>query len=411
MSLRSLGLSLSVVLAACTTQNMAKTIDVDASAPVTADSLSYWTDIFPLAQQHCTSCHQAGGSGPFSMLDESTVAAKMALINSMIGSGEMPPWRPTSGCRDLQGDRTMSQADTQKFLAWSSQPTPVMGTAPNPLPTATAVPGLARVDSSLAMAQAYTPATTADAPDHYQCFILDPKLAADADLIGYNVRPGAVKEVHHVLLYPANPSDAQQLDDATPNEVGWTCFGGPGTPNPTTVGGWVPGSSAVSFPANTGIALKAGQILIMQVHYNTNYVAPSPDLSTLELELATTPVQKHALILPVLNTGFSVPVGATNYPVIATATAPASGTVWGVLPHAHTHAQVMKVESDAGCMIDIPTWEFQWQQMYFFTDPIAVTQGQQVKLTCTYNNTGSAPLTWGELTSDEMCLNYLYVTP
>jgi hypothetical protein len=35
-----------------------------------------------------------------------------------------------------------------------------------------------------------------------------------------------------------------------------------------------------------------------------------------------------------------------------------------------------------------------------------------VHLACNFDNTaGTAPLTWGERTSDEMCLAFAYVTP
>jgi hypothetical protein len=257
------------------------------------------------------------------------------------------------------------------------------------------------------MAASYTPPS--GVTDQYQCFILDPKLTTTQDLIGYNVQPGTAAEVHHVLLYPAALADAQALDDADP-AIGWTCFGGPGTPNPQTVGGWVPGSSAVTFPAGTGISLSAGQILVLQVHYNLSYVSPSPDQTTVQLEYASAPVAKHAVMLPLLNDTFSIPPGATNYVVNASVKSPANATVWGTLPHAHTHAQQMQATSDAGCMIDIPSWDFHWQQMYFFTDPMQISTGQSINLKCTYNNPGSTPLTWGEDTADEMCLDFFYVT-
>jgi hypothetical protein len=35
----------------------------------------------------------------------------------------------------------------------------------------------------------------------------------------------------------------------------------------------------------------------------------------------------------------------------------------------------------------------------------------KVTLTCAWDNPGTSPVSWGEGTSDEMCINYFYVTP
>jgi len=80
--------------------------------------------------------------------------------------------------------------------------------------------------------------------------------------------------------------------------------------------------------------------------------------------------------------------------------------------------------SDFGstCAIDIPQWNFHWQQFYYYQQPILVGPGDIVRLECTYDNSADnqpiingvraqpAPLMWGEATTDEMCLNYLYFT-
>jgi hypothetical protein len=399
-------LVLAAALVGCSGQSQAITLDVDLGPP--PDEPTYYGDILPLAQKHCVSCHRPGGIAPFSMLTYDDAKAEALAISAEVGSGLMPPWLPASGCRPLQADRTLSPADAALFVRWGSG-FALSGDAALAPPRGDGTAGLPSVDRSMKMAAAYTP--PAGESDHYQCFILDPQLAADADLIGYDVHPGAAQEVHHVLLYPADAAEAQALDDATPGELGWTCFGGPGTTRTLTVGGWVPGSSATRFPANTGIQLLAGRVLVMQVHYNLTYADPTPDQTTVELELADMPVALHAQLLPILNDSFSVPPGARGYPVEASFRAPVNGTIWGTLPHAHTHATQMHVDSDAGCMVDIPAWDFHWQQQYFFTEPMAIAKGQKVRLTCTYDNPGALPLTWGESTSDEMCLDYLYVTP
>jgi hypothetical protein len=86
----------------------------------------------------------------------------------------------------------------------------------------------------------------------------------------------------------------------------------------------------------------------------------------------------------------------------------------GVFPHMHLHGTsiTVSVTRPAGetILVDIPRWDFNWQGGYQFVTPERLSAGDTVQLRCVYDNsTGTAPLTWGEGTADEMCLAFLYV--
>ena len=82
----------------------------------------------------------------------------------------------------------------------------------------------------------------------------------------------------------------------------------------------------------------------------------------------------------------------------------------------HLHGTEIKLsvrhsDGSSTCAIDIPRWDFHWQQFYYYANPLTGAVGDTLRLECTYDNsTGTEPLTWGEATTDEMCLIYLYVT-
>jgi hypothetical protein len=101
--------------------------------------------------------------------------------------------------------------------------------------------------------------------------------------------------------------------------------------------------------------------------------------------------------------------------------------LWGMLPHMHLHGtDINVVGTDATgsnfLLIDIPKWQFQWQQMYFFQSPFLLGAGESATLSCTFDNTTAnqpvingvqqmpTTLTWGEDTLQEMCLNFFYAT-
>jgi hypothetical protein len=97
--------------------------------------------------------------------------------------------------------------------------------------------------------------------------------------------------------------------------------------------------------------------------------------------------------------------------------------------HMHLLGQSIRLTLDPGTpdarvLLDIPRWDFRWQNAYTLAQPIDAKPGDVVRVTCRYDvgkrvhagHTGHAiPTTpryvlWGEGTSDEMCLGILQVT-
>jgi hypothetical protein len=244
--------------------------------------------------------------------------------------------------------------------------------------------------------------------DDYHCFILDPQLTADRDLVGVEVVPSARQQVHHVLLYSTTRADAQAEDDAEAGE-GWTCFGGPGTPNPLTLAGWVPGTRVIRYPATTGIPLVAGRVIVMQVHYNLAN-GRVPDRTAVKLQYANGRVPNPAALIPLPHADFRIPPGAVGYESSRNAvTIP--GRLWGISPHMHKRGRRMRIAMGSTCLLDIPRWDFDWQEGYLYESPITLPASPSpLTLSCTWDNETGRFIEWGDGTEDEMCLAYFYVT-
>ena len=380
--------------------------------PSTGAKVTWYRDVAPLTQAHCQGCHSAGGIAPFALSSYAEARVQAPRMANAVSSGLMPPWMPSPNCQSFRDSRRLTAEQIDVFNRWNAQGAPEGDPADAPAPFNGGA-GLPVVSATLTPSAAYTPSSTLT--DDYRCFILNPALTVDRDLIAYEIQPGVRSMVHHVILYGAGQTEAQALDDQEAGP-GWTCFGGPGTGNPQQMlGGWVPGTSTVVYPATTGVQMGMGRVIVMQVHYNRLNIAgaPPPDLTTVKLQYADNPVAKRATILPLADGSFHVPVGKVGYSHSASTNAPpVLTTLWGVLPHMHTHGKKINVTYAGNtCLVDIPAWDFHWQQMYFYQQPITLTPGNDVTLTCTWDNPGSTVLSWGEKTTDEMCLNYFYLTP
>ena len=409
---RTLALTMSALCAFACGGNHASTLPPVPPPPSVTkkEGMTYYKDVQPIMQRSCQGCHVSGGVGPFPLTTYEEAFANSSPVSSAVVARRMPPWKPADNCQKFQNSRALSQDAIDTIYSWVADGAPAGNPADAPPNMTPLLVKLDWVDTTVSPSGAYTPPSSQSTD--YHCFVLDPKLATDRDIIGYEVIPGAKKSVHHVLLYPADAAAAQAADAKT-GEIGWPCFGGPGIKTSSTIGGWVPGSPPTKYPTNTGITLTAGQVLVMQVHYDNHHGgAWTPDQTSIRLQYSMTPVAKKAAILSVQNSSFVLPPGATSYAVVGNLTAPGDGFVYGLLPHAHQLGRRMRVETPDTCMIDIPSWDFNWQQFYFYENSqgMAVKKGTQIKLTCVFDNPTTSSVTWGESTTDEMCLNYFYTT-
>jgi hypothetical protein len=370
-------------------------------------------DVLPIVQARCQGCHTSGGIAPFSLASHADAAPHAAGIAAMVESRAMPPWKADDACRPLKDSRRLSEDELSVIVAWARGGAPEGDPAvarPNP----TSLPALPWVDAEVSMPEPYTPSRAR--PDDYRCFVIDPKLAGERDLIGYDIVPGQRTLVHHVLLYGVSRSEANRLDAAEAGP-GYTCFGGPGLDGaPGAVyGAWVPGTSATQYPEGTGITMFTDDVIVMQVHYNTSHGDGhdheiGPDLTTIKLQLAKGRVEKPALIFPIADLNFTIPPKASTYTSTVSILFPVGATLYGMGPHMHTRGRQIGVTADNACLVNVPAWDFNWQQLYQFQTPMSLKAGVRLRLSCTWNNASDKIVRWGEGTDDEMCLNYFYMT-
>lgn len=230
------------------------------------------------------------------------------------------------------------------------------------------------------------------------------------------------------------------------------------------VGSWVPGAEATVFPTGTGRKISRGNLLVMQVHYNT-LAGREPDVTRMHLQYAPpgaqrTPLRGLSLVAPVeipcpagaggdlctrdaslaqnarqdgpratrLVEGVLALCGQTRATYAkqradaATSSCdrivPQDAQAVGVTLHMHTLGTSGTVTLNPGTpreqvLLDIPEWNFHWQGFYWYEQPIVLRRGDVLRVTCTWDNTLSEQpkyVVWGEGTQDEMCLAGLTIT-
>jgi hypothetical protein len=307
-------------------------------------------------------------------------------------------------------------------------------------------------NAHIAMPGAYTPDASAG-NDDYHCFVIPTPNSVDQFLTGYRLNPGNSKIVHHAILFvpmSKQMSDYATVLDARDPSLGYKCFGSAGTAAVPAIA-WAPGSGAVHYPAGTGVRLPAGQNLILQVHYSlaghaghdmsngaAAHVAGTidPDLTTIDLELASAVENEANVLLPGATSGVVIPAHQQRYPYTRSypivtggehrtqATMPgqpepknvAPFDLYGVLPHMHLYGKENRLEvrragaDSNSCLSNVMNWNFNRQYFYFYKHPVSINDGDQLMVNCAYNTMSSdSPVKFGDFTTDEMCLTGMYV--
>jgi hypothetical protein len=431
---------------------------------------SFTRDVAPILRDKCAGCHQVGGIAPFS-LETAPAARKHALaIAAAVESRQMPPWLPGAASPAFvgEGERRLSQEQIATVVEWARREAPIDGPALGAPDDVAIRPADGERLVELEVPSAYTPSGETD---DYRCFLLDPQLSDDAFVTSAAIKPGAPSVVHHVILFRAEPGQVNEAErlDAEGDGQGWQCFGGTGLSvdvdslsDAGWISAWAPGSDAVRYPAGTGVELAAGSRIVMQVHYNLIHgTAPDRTVAAMtvapgsaSLEAATTMLLPAPVELPcalgesgdlcdrdaaladlarqrgvsaaLLPSGLLLLCGRNPF-------TPAGGaksscerpfetrtTIHGVAGHMHLLGRSIRVELNPGTdrarvLLDIPRWDFHWQNAYMLEEPVVAEAGDRVQVTCRHDaslRSGTTPryIVWGEGTTDEMCLGVLQVT-
>lgn len=382
----------------------------------TPRAITFYEDVAPIVYESCAGCHSPSGIGPFSLLDYSSAKARAASIAVHTADRHMPPMPVdnSGACNTYSNARWLSDDQIATIAAWveggAQEGDPKKG-PPLPEPE----PGLDSPDLTLDPGFEYSP--SGDGADDYRCFVLRAPLAETRFVTAYEVVPGDPRVVHHAIVYQPDDEDEAALArelDADESGEGYTCFGGPRVKAAPVVL-WAPGGGMIEVPEGTGVGINGGRDLILQIHYNLSK-GSFPDRSRVKLRFANSNV-RPALFSAVADQEMRLEPGRSFVETEATFELDPNESylVHGAMPHLHTLGRTLDVslemDGSSECFVRVDRWSFHWQNAWWYDTPKPVSGATSATIRCGYDTSSrSEVVTWGEGTSDEMCLSYFYLT-
>ena len=238
--------------------------------------------------------------------------------------------------------------------------------------------------------------------DLYQCFTFEIPVDGERHIVRMEPMVDESRVLHHIVVL----RDTDHTAPLTPH----TCYSM--SQGADFLYSWAPGTGAIEFPEG-GLAAAPGDRYVIQIHYNNGAgVEGVKDKSGVRFYHAERTGPTYGMIAPGPLV-FDVAPGEEKV-VEGVCNARQDFTVISGMPHMHevgtAFDQVLMRDGElVESVIELTGWSFELQ--YFYSFPMEVKAGDQLVTRCTFNNQTGSRVESGVRTQDEMCFNFMYVTP
>jgi len=429
--------------------------------------VEFYRDVMPLIQAKCIVCHSEQGVS-FSYEDPDQAYVLRMAIASAVADGRMPPWLAEAGHQEYVGDYSLTAGEKAMMAEWADAGYPRAATAV----AASVTEAGPRFEADLTLAvlpgSSYLPNQTRK--DDYRCFIIDWPYETDKYVTGFLATPGNLRVAHHLVTFMVGPDSADFLKTLSDAEEGpgHQCFGGAlpdrfGDENERRklkgqypdqwerlvednywLSHWAPGMYGEDFPDGTGILIRPGSLIVVQMHYFSAFAPGESDEGTLMHFKLADAVDKPSINLPLTNNrwlygerndSMLIPPGETetyetgeDFEGIARYAAAALSMDYEEvsaieLQSANVHMHAIGASGNASLLdsdghkeilLNIPRWDLAWQRDFMFRAPKVVARSEfaetRLVVECTFTNHTDDVVYGGYGSDDEMCFNFSYVS-
>ena len=374
-------------------------------------TVNFSNQISRILQNHCMECHRQGELAPMELSSFDEVVGWSDMILEVIDDQRMPPWHADPAHGEFTNERRMTSAEKQMLRDWVAAGTPEGN--PEDLPTAKdyGIESEWRLprqpDMIVDMSETALEIPALGVMD-YHYFVADPGFEKDTWVTAAEIIPGDRGVVHHSICFIRPP------DGADMRTAGW-------------LAAFVPGQKPPTYDPRQGRLIPAGSKLVFQQHYTTNGQA-TEDVTRIGLVFGNEElIERQLLTIIAMDQDFVINAGEPSTAVPGEfKKLPKSGKLLGISPHMHfrgksfalnaTFSQANLIERDP-ILLSVPNYDFNWQHIYEFKNPISLQDIESLNFTATFDNSSENPanpnptkqVMWGDQTDEEMAVAFAFV--
>lgn len=347
-------------------------------------------DVAPILWKNCAECHREGQSAPFALVNFEDARKHASQILELVSAGEMPPWLPGDRGLQMVGERGLSVAEIETLRQWVEGDRSEGESLPDELlPTFEGDEWqLGEPDLILELDEPWT--LEAEGKDVFRNFVISNPLDEKRFVRAVEYRIGNARVVHHAIVQIDETGSCRELD-AADQESGFPGMGmGDSEPPDGYFLGWSPGKSPSISAKRMAWTLNPGVDFVMQMHLlpsgKREEVAPKVGLYFTEEAPIARPLAFY-----LRDAYIDIPAGESSYRVRQEFELPCEVAVLAFYPHAHYVCRSMSVavrypDGSNAMLLDIPQWDFDWQDLYTLEKPAILPAGARILMEYVYDN-------------------------
>ncbi|MDD9891082.1 MAG: redoxin domain-containing protein [Gammaproteobacteria bacterium] len=369
----------------------------------------YATEVAPILEEKCVSCHIEGGIAPFAMDSHMMVQGWSPMMKEVIMTKRMPPAQVDPSINHFINARYMDPEQLQTLVHWIDAGAPRGNGTVDPLtkvnPSET-VWELGEPDYVVEVPAFTVPATGVL---DYENVTINLPFEEDVWVKSVQHIPGDRRVLHHLLSY------------IVPADYDVRIVEGENDSYREFLEGYAPGKDeAATYPENSGMIVPKGSAVQMSLHYTT-FGKETVDKTLLGLYFADEKLEYQYSTYSLSHGGRNIviPPRAAEHKMSASYVFADEVMLHGLRPHMHYRGKYMRFtviypDGTKDDIINVPDYNFAWQPTYRLADPMLLPAGSRVMIEGAFDNSQynlgnpdpDAEVRGGAQSWDEMFIGY-----
>jgi Flp pilus assembly protein TadD len=272
---------------------------------------------------------------------------------------------------------------------------------------------LGQPDLVVTLDHAYT--LSPEGTDVFRIFVIPLPMAAARYVNGLEFRPGNPKVVHHANIRTDSTAGSRRYDEADPLPGYEGLIAHTASYPDGYFLGWTPGQVSPRLPRGLAWRLNPGTDLVVEIHMQPSG-KPETVQPSIGLFFGGEPPVRAPSMLRLGRQSIDISPGEGAYTTEDSFVLPVDVDVQAVQPHAHYRARSVRgtatlPDGTTRQLIQIRDWDFRWQHVFRFVEPVVLPKGTTLSMRYVYDNSATNPrnpvipprrVFWGQRSSDEM---------
>jgi peroxiredoxin len=370
----------------------------------------YATEVAPILEEKCISCHVEGGIAPFAMDSHMMVQGWSPMMKEVMMTKRMPPAQVDPNVKHFTNARYMDAEELQTVIHWIDAGSPRGVSEVDPLTLIEppdSVWELGEPDYIVDVPAFTVPATGVL---DYERVTINLPFEEDVWIKSVQHLPGDRRVLHHLLSYIVPADYAAEIVEGENDNYR------------EFLEGYAPGKDeAVTYPEKTGVFVPKGSAVQMSLHYTT-FGKEAVDSTKLGLYFADEEpdYQYSTYSLSHGGSNLEIPPGVSDHEMRASYVFEDEVLLHGLRPHMHYRGKRMRFsvvypDGTKDQIINVPDYNFAWQPTYRLSEPMLLPAGSRVMIEGAFDNSQynlgnpdpAAVVRGGAQSWDEMFIGYL----